>query len=181
MTSFARKAGFTLASLLVACALPATAATKADYEATKDRAKADYQVASDRCKTLAGNTKDICVAEAKAARTRADETGEADYKNTPKAREDAADNIAEADYDVAKQRCDAKTSNAKDVCLKEAKAAQVKAKADAKVATKTDSVRADAAGDKRDANYKVAMEKCDGFSGDTKDACQKSAKANFGK
>ena len=44
MNSFARTAGFTFASLLVACALPATAATKADYEATKDRAKADYRV-----------------------------------------------------------------------------------------------------------------------------------------
>ena len=159
----------------------ASATTKTEYDASKDRAKAEYQSASDRCKSLASNAKDVCDAEAKAARTKADATAEADYKNTPKARADAADTIADADYDVAKQRCDAKTGNDKDVCVKEAKAQQVKSKADAKVALKSGTARADAAEDKRDADYKVAMEKCDGYAGATKDNCQKTAKANYGK
>ena len=88
---------------------------------------------------------------------------------------------AEADYDVAKQRCDAKTGNEKDVCVKEAKAAQVKAKADAKAGEKTASARKDASEDKRDADYKVAIEKCDAFAGAVKDTCVRDAKVRFGK
>ena len=37
------------------------------------------------------------------------------------------ENIADADYDLAKQRCDAKTGNEKDVCVKEADAARATA------------------------------------------------------
>jgi hypothetical protein len=39
---------------------------------------------------------------------------------------------AEADYRVAKERCDDQAGNVKDVCLEEAKAAEAAAKADAK-------------------------------------------------
>ena len=106
---------------------------------------------------------------------------EADYKSTSKARADAAETIADADYDVAKQKCDARNGNDKDVCVKEAKAAQTRAKADAKAQEKTTVARKDAADDKRDADYKVAMEKCDGFAGDAKASCQKNAKAAYGK
>ena len=76
--------------------------------------------------------------------------------------------------------------------MKEAKAAEVKGKADAKVnkvssetqhqaSAKTASARADAAEDKRDAEYKVAIEKCDSFAGAAKDRCVKDAKARYGK
>ena len=159
----------------------ASAAGKADYEAVKTRSEADYKTASDQCKNISGNPKDVCMAEAKAARTKANAMAEADYKNTPKAREDAIDNVADADYDVAKQRCDAKTGNEKDVCVKEAKAAQTKAKADAKATQKSAVARNDAASDKRDADYKVAMEKCDALAGAPKDNCQSTAKRTYGK
>ncbi len=55
------------------------------------------------------------------------------YENTPKARENARLAHADATYEVAKERCDDLPGNQKDVCVKEAKAAYVKAKADAKV------------------------------------------------
>ena len=35
--------------------------------------------------------------------------------------------------------------------------------------------------EKRDASYKVEMEKCDALAGDTKSACVANAKAKFGK
>ena len=38
-----------------------------------------------------------------------------------------------------------------------------------------------AAEDKRDAQYKVAVERCDSMSGDAKSRCVKDAKAKFGK
>ena len=41
--------------------------------------------------------------------------------------------------------------------------------------------RVDANKDKRDADYKVAAEKCDALAGDPKAACIADAKARFGK
>ncbi len=169
------------AALCLAFSGTASATTRAEYNAAKDRSSADYKTAMAQCKSLAGNPKDVCEAEAKAAQKKADAMAEADYKATPKARQDAADTAADADYDVAKQKCDARTGNEKDVCIKEAKAAQTRAKADAKANEKTADARKDAADDKRDADYKVAMEKCDGFAGDAKSTCQKNAKASYGK
>jgi hypothetical protein len=46
---------------------------------------------------------------------------------------------------------------------------------------KTAEARKDAAEDKRDADYKVAVEKCDALSGAPKDSCVKDAKVRFGK
>src|SRR6185295_2510195 len=99
-------------------------------------AKAAYDTDKKACDSLAANAKDICVAEAKAKRVRVDENAEAAYKNTPKAREHAAHEIAEADYNVAKERCDDKAGNDKDVCVKEAKAVMTRAQADAKASQK---------------------------------------------
>ena len=95
------------------------------------------------------NAKDICVAEAKAARTRTEVDAEAVYKGTPKAREHAVKEIAEADYKVAKERCDDKAGNEKDVCVKVARAAMTKIKADAKAARVSTDAKVDASKDKR--------------------------------
>ena len=158
-----------------------TKGDKATYDQAKASAKAAYDTDKKACDSLNGNAKDICVAEAKAKRVRADETAEASYKNTPKAREHAIHEIAEANYKVAKERCDDKNGNDKDVCVKEAKAAMTRAQADAKAAQKGTEAKMDASKDKRDAEYKVAAEKCDAMSGDAKDSCVKTAKAKYGK
>ncbi len=171
------QAALTACMLMLASGAQAT--TKAEYQAAKERADADYKAADAKCANLAGNPKDICKAEATAERKKATAGAKADYENTDSAREDAAKTAADADYDVAKQRCDAKTGNEKDVCVKEAKAAKTRALADAKARGKSRSARADAAKDKVDADYKVAMEKCDGLAGNAKDDCQKSAKARY--
>jgi chemotaxis protein histidine kinase CheA len=117
---------------------------------------------------------------------------EAAYKATPKAREDARVARAEATHNVAKEKCDDLSGNAKDVCVKEADAALVKAKADAKVDrvaadTQQDSTmkqadaRQKAVEEKRDADYKVAVEKCDALSGSAKNTCVSNAKVQYGK
>ena len=79
-----------------------------------------------------------------------------------------------------RERCDDRTGNDKDVCIKVAKAALVRAKADAKVTRVSNDARIDAAKDKREADYKVAAQKCDALSGDAKSACVKDAKAKYG-
>jgi hypothetical protein len=99
---------------------------------------------------------------------------------TPKACEHAINEIAEADYKVAKERCDDQAGNEKDVCVKVAKAAMVKAKADGKASRVATNAKIDASKDKREADYKVAAEKCDAMSGDAKSACVKQAKARYG-
>jgi hypothetical protein len=87
----------------------------------------------------------------------------------------------ESTYAVAKERCDDLTGNPKDVCVKEAKAVEVKALADAKLGKEIGEARHDAAADKRDADYKVAIEKCDALAGDAKSSCVASAKTSYGK
>lgn len=174
-----------LEGLVIGLAVPTialgAAMSASEYSAAKDRASADYKAAKARCDGMSGNPKDVCVAEAKAAEKKAKADAEANYKNTDKARRDARISAAEADYDVAKAKCGAKTGNDKDVCIKEAKATETKTKADAKATQKVAAARQDAAEDKRDADYKVAMEKCDALSGAAKDQCQSAAKARYNK
>jgi hypothetical protein len=167
--------GFATASIA------ATPEAKAAYEAAKQTASADYKIAREKCDALTGNPKNVCVEEAKASRTRAKAEAQARYKNTPGARAKARTAIANSEYGVAKTRCGSKTGNDKDVCIKEAKAANVSAKADAKADKIVAVARAEARDDKGNANYKVAFEKCDALTGATKDNCVASAKAQHGK
>ena len=82
---------------------------------------------------------------------------------------------------MAKEKCDDLKGNAKDVCVKDAKAAHTRAKVDAKANQKVTEVRKDATEDKRDANYALAKERCDALAGDAKTKCVNDAKARFGK
>jgi len=159
----------------------ATDEAKATYKAAKDSAAATYKAARTQCDTLKGNPKDVCVAEAKAAEKRSKAEAEAQYKNTPKEHMNARVAAADADYDVAKVKCKAQSGNPKDVCMKEAKAAHTKAVVDAKSSEKIGEVKSDAKEEKSDADYNVAIEKCDSKSGPAKDACVATAKSKYGK
>ena len=162
------------------------------YKAEKDRVETQYKAERDQCKSLKANAADVCKAEAKGKEKVAKADVEAKYKNTDKARYDARVARADADYDVAKEKCDDMSGNRKDVCVKEAKAAHTKAKADAKVAKadteathtaadKRADARKDAREDTRDAQYKVAVEKCDAIAGAEKEQCVKDAKMHYGR
>ena len=166
--------------------------SKAEYtQAIKD-ADAQYKIDKKACASLSGNTKEICAAEATGNQKVARAQAEAAYKHTPKARENARIAYAEANYKVAIERCDDLAGNPKDVCVKEAKSDLVRGKANAnvdRVATDTSreaaatqaEARKDAGADKREAEYKVAIEKCDVLAGAAKDACVSAAKSRYGK
>lgn len=154
---------------------------KAVYAQSKDQAAAAYKVARARCDAITGNPRDVCVAEAKAARVRAEQEAGALYHNTLKAYTDSHLKIASANFDLDKTRCDALTGNDKDVCILQAKATLVAAQADAKADKKAFEARADARDDKITAEYKVALEKCDAFAGAAKDSCVSAAKTQYGK
>jgi hypothetical protein len=184
----------------------ALAMTESEYKAQKDKLSADYKVMKDRCKGMSGNAKDICQAEVKGEHEIAEKELTANYKPTDKNQYDARVAKADAVYNVAKEKCDDLKGNDKDVCVKEAKATYAKAKANAKVAKaegsaaqKTASASAaisngnsketekvidakrNANDDMRDADYKVAKEKCDAMSGQAKDNCVAAAKLKYGK
>ena len=178
----------------VATAKPvaATPISKEAYDTTVRNAETQYKNDKDACSSRSGNAKDICLAEASGREKIAKADAEAAYKSTPKAREDARIARAEATHNVAKEKCDDLSGNAKDVCVKEADAALAKAKADAKVdrvaadtkedaAAKQSDARRKADEERRDADYKVAVEKCDNLGGAAKTTCVNDAKVRYGK
>jgi membrane-associated HD superfamily phosphohydrolase len=167
------------------CAAPfaqaAGVTSKADYRAAKDQVTQTYKADKAACDKLTDNAKDVCQEEAKAK----EKVGKADleYQHTGKLsdRNHLAVVKAETTYDVAKERCDDKTGQDKATCVQEAKTAETKALADAKLNKEVGNASQDAVSDKMDADYKLAVEKCDGLSGDAKSACVNKAKAHFSK
>jgi len=174
-----------------------------EYKSGLDRIQADFKSDKSNCQTLSGNANEICMAEANGKEKVARADLDARNKNTESAYYDARIAKAEADYSVSTEKCNGKAGNDKDVCLKEATAAEVAAKADAKAQMKTskaynnadeksakerDEAKATAADaqhgadeDKRDADYAVAKEKCNSFAGSTKESCVNEAKMHYGK
>lgn len=84
------------------------------------QAEATYAVASETCDDLSGNPKDVCVKEAKAARTKALANAKVG-RVVGAATRDAAQDKLDADFKVAAQKCDALSGDAKSSCVTEAK------------------------------------------------------------
>lgn len=84
-------------------------------------------------------------------------------------------------YKMDKKQCDGMKGNAKDVCQQQAEATRDKARADAKAGKEKAEANRDATKARNDADYKVGKEKCDGMSGNAKDACMADLKARYGK
>jgi hypothetical protein len=183
LTTFGRcwKSPLVIAALCLGGGAYAASMTHAEYSAKKDQISADYKSDKAQCDKMEGNAKDVCVEKAKGKENVA--KAELEYNYTGKAADanKVAEKKADADYAVAKEMCDDRKGNDKDVCVKEAKATHTKALADAKMSKKVGAAEKDAAEDKRDADYKVASEKCDSLKGDAKTACMKDAKARYGK
>ena len=173
-------------SLIVAAMLALTLAqagtvSRVDYKADKARISAEYKADDARCATLAGNGKDVCVQEAKANAKVARADLEYRFTGAKSDARKAKTAKAEAEYAVAKEKCGAKTGNEKGVCVQEAKAAQTKALADVKLGKEVGDARTDAVNGNRDADYKVAVERCDSYAGETKTSCVAAAKVRFDK
>ena len=160
--------------------MAATPEAKTLFENAKAAAAAEYKAAREHCNAAAGNPKDICIAEAKAARVRAEADATAQYRNTLRAYTKARIDIANADFALDRTRCAALTGNERDVCVERAKASRTAALADARADKKVIQARSDAREDKRIAEYKVAAEKCDALAGAAKDQCVAAAKSQFG-
>jgi hypothetical protein len=176
-----QKTAVVIAAFFAVAGAQAAAGNKADYDAAKQRIAEEFKSDKAACASFSGNKKEICLEQAKGKEKVS--KAEAEYNYTGKASDSNKVMLAKADSDfaVAKEMCDDKGANDKDVCRAEAKAAHEKALADSKMSKKVGEARNDAMQDKRDADYKVATEKCDSLAGDAKAACVNAAKAKFNK
>lgn len=168
-------------TMLVIPMASAATMSKADYQEAKTRISADFKTDKAACAPLAANAKDICIEQAKAKEKVAHAELEFGYTGKKTDHNKVLVAKAESAFAVAKEKCDDQAGNAKDVCIKEAKAVEIKALADAKLGKEIGEARKDAADEKRDADYKVAVEKCDAMAGDAKGNCIAAAKQRFGK
>jgi hypothetical protein len=174
-------AAIVCASLLPLSAALAETMNKADFKANKTRISETYKADKAACHSLAGNAKDVCEEEAKGKEKVA--RAELEFSYSGKAADSNKVHVvkAKAAYEVAKEKCDDLAGNAKNVCVQEAKAAEQKALADAKMDKDINKAKKTDASEKMEADYKVAHEKCEAHSGDTKAKCINEAKGMFGK
>jgi hypothetical protein len=118
----------------LAFSVGATAQTMSrdQYKAGKKVIAADFITAKAACESVSGNAKDICQVDASGK----ERVARAELRTRYKPSENTSYKLrvvqADADLAVAREKCDDKADNVKDVCEKQAKAVEVAAKADAK-------------------------------------------------
>ena len=178
---FHLKTSLIVAAMLLFSGVQAQTIDRAEVKAHKASIAATYKADKAACASLAGNTKDICMEETKGREKVAKAELKYAASGKPADQTKVLNAKAEVAYAIAKERCDDKAGNAKDVCVKEAKAIEIKALADAKMNKQIGEAKKDDMQAKKDADYKVAIEKCDALAGDAKSGCVSAAKAKFGK
>jgi len=124
-------------ALLFSASATAQGLSKDQYKAAKQKITAECAAAKTACDSLSGNTRDICIAEARGKEKIAKAEVLARHKPSLQTHHKVRVASAQASYAVALERCDDLAGNVKDVCVEEAKAAQASALADADVELKT--------------------------------------------
>ena len=94
-------------------------AADVQHDEAVSQAKAEYKEARAKCNDLGGNPKDVCIKEAKAAKKSTIADANAAKKNAGTSAE-ANEDKREAEFKVAKAKCDSMSGNSKDICEKEA-------------------------------------------------------------
>lgn len=115
-----KKAAFITLALVSAFATAQTANNSA-YQAAHDKAEANYKAAKDRCEKLKDNAQDVCEEEAKVAQAQAERDAVAKHKNTGNELARADRKLAEAKFELAQEKCDDLSGNAKDSCQAQAR------------------------------------------------------------
>ena len=108
-------------------------------KAEEERIEAAYKADKAKCDAMKGNEKDVCQKEAKGkekvAKAELDARASPSEHNQRKVLQAKAD----AQYDVAKEKCDGMKGNEKDACQKDAKAEHERAQAELKRSASTGS------------------------------------------
>ncbi|TWI64486.1 osmotically-inducible protein OsmY [Pseudoduganella lurida] len=103
----------------------------AAYKAAHDKAEATYKSAKKQCDTLKDNAEDVCTEEAKVARAQAERDAVAQHKNTGTELQKADRKLADAKYELAKEKCDDLAGDAKNSCQAQARSMKANATASA--------------------------------------------------
>ncbi|MDP2759375.1 MAG: hypothetical protein Q8O64_03080 [Sideroxyarcus sp.] len=106
--------------------------SKSEYKAAGKDIAVEYKSAKATCASFAGNVKDICMAEAKGKAKVAKTELKTRYKPSRESDYQISVAKAQADYAVAREKCDDRAGKFKKVCVKEAKAALVGARSSAR-------------------------------------------------
>src|SRR5271155_306504 len=88
---------------------------KNEYKVAIAHADADYKAAKDACESRQGNDRAVCLQQAKADHVKATEEAKAWLKSKT-AMADAREDTMDAQYKVAKEKCDALSGDAKESC-----------------------------------------------------------------
>lgn len=129
---------FAAAGVLAAPGNPALAKaaapmTKQQYEAAKARIAAQLDADRKLCVALQGDKQEVCETQAEGREKAEKARLEARYQRTPEAALEAKLATAEANYEVARAKCDLLKGKAEKRCEKEAKAARQAAVRQARV------------------------------------------------
>ena len=103
-------------------AAPAVAQTKTDnaaYRTAMQKIEADHKAAKQKCDAL--KDEDVCEEQADVARARAELAAVNQHDKTPSNLEAARRKLADAEYELAEEKCDAMKGNEKDSCENNAK------------------------------------------------------------
>jgi len=114
-------------------AAPALAQNKTDnagYRTAIQKIEADHKAAKQKCDAL--KDEDVCEEQADVARARAELAAVNQHDKTPSNLEAARRKLADAEYELAEEKCDAMKGNEKDSCENNAKSVRTAALADAK-------------------------------------------------
>ncbi|NNG22770.1 BON domain-containing protein [Telluria aromaticivorans] len=107
----------------------------AGYRTAMDKIAADHKAAKQKCDAL--KDEDVCEEQADVMRARAEADAVAKYDNTPANRDAARRKLAEAEYELAEEKCDTMKGNQKDSCMATAKSARTAALANTKASRDT--------------------------------------------
>jgi len=164
--------------------------SKDAYQAMKDRIEAKQDTDLKACDRSHGNAKDICRAAAKGRAKVALADLKAEYQPSPEADRGKMMALADAEYDVARQKCDDAKEAAQDACKAKAEhvheAAVRRAKIERVEATRRLQAQAKAAHAQAqaqpqaslDEKYAAEKARC-GLLGEERDSCLTDLKKRF--
>lgn len=124
-----------------AWAAEAPAMSRQAFKAAESKIEAVARSERKACETRKGRAAELCAKEAKAREKIAKAELEADYRPSPDSAQEARNVKANAEYDVAREKCDDLKGAARDRCITAAKSVREAAIRLAKV-EKVDSMRA---------------------------------------
>ena len=142
----------------------------AKYKAAVARAHQDHMLALRDCETFDGDAKSLCRTEAGVAQSKTVATAKAENLGTADALTQAERDNVNADWSLAKEKCNKFGGEAKSECLSKSRATR-----DASVA----EIEANA--NKQEMQWKSAVAECAELGGTYRNTCMAEARAKYGR